>query len=259
MPLDLFDDSVVIPAIRRQIIPAGETIPSKTYFDAPDIDLSLYDRYVLCLSGGKDSIAAALRLKEIGVDMRLVEFWHHDIDGREGSELMDWHFMASYNRALASAFGVPLYFSWLEGGFEGEMLKENGYSRPHKFETPTGLITLERDLSRMRPGTRRRFPQQSKDLNTRWCSSALKIDVGRRALNNQARFEGARTLFITGERRKKALTEQNTTNWSLMPAIGGQARRRDTLTRGGQSCTGVKKRCGTSCGATLFWPPCPTG
>lgn len=62
---------------------------------------------------------------------------------------MDWHFMASYNQSLASALGLPLYFSWLEGGFEGEMLKQNAYSRPHKVETPNGLITLERDTSRV--------------------------------------------------------------------------------------------------------------
>jgi len=105
---------------------------------------------------------------------------------------------------LADELGLPLYFSWLEGGFEGEMLKENGYSRPHKVETPSGLITLERDTSRSSPATRRRFPQQSASLQTRWCSSALKIDVGRRAINNQVRFEASRTLFITGERGEES-------------------------------------------------------
>ena len=204
MQFDLFDDSVVIPSIRNQILQGRSQAGGNVYFDAPEIDLSVYDRVVICLSGGKDSIACILHLMELGVDISRLELWHHDIDGREGSQLMDWHFMASYNRALASALGLPLYFSWLEGGFEGEMLKENGYSRPHKVETPNGLITLERDTSRSAPATRRRFPQQSASLQTRWCSSALKIDVGRRALNNQARFEGTRTLFITGERRAES-------------------------------------------------------
>ncbi|WP_455233588.1 phosphoadenosine phosphosulfate reductase domain-containing protein [Geopseudomonas aromaticivorans] len=84
------------------------------------------------------------------------------------------------------------------------MLKLNGYSRAHMVETPDGLITLERDMKRAKPGTRMRFPQQSASLQTRWCSSALKIDVGRRALTNQSRFNGKRVLFITGERREES-------------------------------------------------------
>ncbi|MGR6425698.1 phosphoadenosine phosphosulfate reductase domain-containing protein [Aeromonas veronii] len=203
MRSEIFDDSVVIPTIRDQIF-TGQEEPARAYFDAVEIDLSIYDRIVVCMSGGKDSIASVLHLRESGVDMSKVELWHHDIDGREGSQLMDWHFMASYNQALADELGLPLYFSWLEGGFEGEMLKENGYSRPHKVETPSGLLTLERDTSRSAPATRRRFPQQSASLQTRWCSSALKIDVGRRALNNQVRFEASKTLFITGERREES-------------------------------------------------------
>ncbi len=39
---------------------------------------------------------------------------------------------------------------------------------------------------------------------TRWCSSALKIDVGRRALNDQERFDGKNICFITGERREES-------------------------------------------------------
>lgn len=204
MSFDQFDDNIVIPTLREQLLPDGSEASEKVYFDARDIDLSLYDRIVVCMSGGKDSIASILHLREQGVDMSRVELWHHDVDGREGSQLMDWHFMASYNRALASTFGLPLYFSWLEGGFEGEMLKQNSYSRPHKIETPDGLITLERSTSRSAPATRLRFPQQSASLQTRWCSSALKIDVGRRALNNQVRFEESKTLFITGERREES-------------------------------------------------------
>src|SRR3546814_3829244 len=100
------------------------------------------------MAGGNDSIASLLHLVGGGADLRRVELWHHDVDGREGSTLMDWPFMADYNRKLAGAFGLPIYFSWLEGGFEGEMLKSNSYSRPHHIETPAGLITLERDTRR---------------------------------------------------------------------------------------------------------------
>jgi len=208
--MDQYDDTTIIPNLGSQLgllIDDGLTEPpsdSGRYFSAPSIDVNEYERIVLCMSGGKDSIACLLHLIDIGVDLRLVELWHHDVDGREGSSLMDWPFMADYNRKLAEAFGLPIYFSWLEGGFEGEMLKENAYSRPHHIETPDGLITLERDTRRAKPGTRLKFPQVTASLQTRWCSSALKIDVGRRALNNQTRFDGKKVLFITGERREES-------------------------------------------------------
>ncbi len=199
-----YDDNFIIPSLAKQATLFDMAEPGQTYFSAPDVDLDRYDHIIVCMSGGKDSIASTLRLKDIGADMSRVELWHHDVDGAEGSTLMDWLFMRDYNRKLAEAFGLPLYFSWLEGGFEQEMLKQDSYSRPHKVETPEGLLTLARDTTRSKPGTRLRFPQLSPSLQTRWCSSALKIDVGRRAINNQARFDGKKILFITGERRQES-------------------------------------------------------
>lgn len=196
-----YDDKRVIPILAAQ---AGAIQPDKegVYLNAEDVDLAIYDHIIVCLSGGKDSIASFLMLLDKGVDLSKVEFWHHDVDGREGSHLMDWAFMADYVREFALHFKVPLYFSWLEGGFEREMLKSDSLPMPHKIETPEGLITLPRD--RAKPGTRLKFPQQSANLQTRWCSSAVKIDVGRRALNNQDRFKGRKVLFITGERRQES-------------------------------------------------------
>lgn len=175
-----------------------------TRFDCPEVNLGTYDNIIVCMSGGKDSIACLLRLFDMGVDRRRIELWHHDVDGREGSTLMDWPFMADYVRQIGLTFDLPVYFSWLEGGFEGEMLKQDAYSRPHHVETPDGLVILERDTSRMKLASRMRFPQQAADLRTRWCSSALKIDVGRRALTAQSRFNGKRVLFVTGERRQES-------------------------------------------------------
>lgn len=201
-----YDDQVIVPALGGHLgLSLKSAAPSDgVYFSAPVVELDTYDRIVLCMSGGKDSIASLLHLIDQGVDRQRLELWHHEVDGREGSSLMDWPFMADYNRKLAAAFDLPLYFSWLEGGFEGEMLKENSHSRAHKVETPDGLLTLARDTRRAQPGTRLKFPQVSASLQTRWCSSALKIDVSRRALNNQARFEGQKVLFITGERRQES-------------------------------------------------------
>lgn len=199
----LYDDRFTVPGL---LAGTGAAAPAegKAFFSATEVDVDSYDHVIMCMSGGKDSIACLLRLKEAGADMSKVELWHHDVDGNEGSTLMDWLFMRDYVRKFAEAMGLPVYFSWLDGGFEGEMLKENAHGRPHKVETPDGLVTLPRETVRTRPGTRMRFPQVSPSLQTRWCSSALKIDVGRRALNNQARFNGKRVLFVTGERRQES-------------------------------------------------------
>lgn len=208
-PVHGYDDAVIIPSLGRQLCllgfePEPIATPAGTYFDAPFIDLDSYDFIIVCASGGKDSIACLLALIEQGVDMSRVELWHHRVDGAEGSSLMDWAFIDSYMEQFAAAYGLPLYFSWLQGGIEGEMLKQDAYSQPHIVQTPSGILSLERDTTRTSPATRRRFPQQSANLATRWCSSAAKIDVGRRAITNQDRFLGRKTLFVTGERRAES-------------------------------------------------------
>lgn len=171
---DNYDDIVVIPGLFNLLSDGAACSAGKTtYFSAHQVDLDIYDNIVVCMSGGKDSIACLLALFDMGVDRSCIELWHHDVDGREGSTLMDWHFMASYNQKLASAFGIPIFFSWLDGGFEGEMLKENSYSRPHRIETPDGLLTLERDKRRAKPGTRMQFPQ----TEWRWCKKNANPSV----------------------------------------------------------------------------------
>ena len=175
-----------------------------TFFSAPSIDISGYDKIIVATSGGKDSLVCLLHLLDLGARKDQLEIWHHLADGNEGSTLMDWLFTKDYLRQIAALFDLPIYFSWLEGGFEGEMLKQNSLSRPHKIETPDGLLTLPRDVRRSKPATRLKFPQMAASLSVRWCSAALKIDVGRRALNNQARFDGKRILFVSGERREES-------------------------------------------------------
>lgn len=166
-------------------------------------NLADYDRFVVFQSGGKDSLATILHLLECGVDRAKIELHHHDVDGREGSTLMDWAITRSYCQAFAKAFGLKLYFSWKKGGIEGEMLRNNERTAPIAWETPEGHV-IEVGGTRGELSTRRRFPQVSADLHVRWCSGYAKIDVGARVLTNDARFRQGKTLVITGERAQES-------------------------------------------------------
>lgn len=168
---------------------------------ACDVALSDYTKIIVAFSGGKDSIACFLHLLDLGVPRHKIELWHHDVDGREGSSLMDWPCTRSYCEAFAKAFDVPIYFSWKSGGFEREMLRDGTSTARTHFQTPYGLRSSG---GRGKVGTRRQFPQVSADLSVRWCSAYLKIDVCATAIRNQGRFDNARTLVITGERAQES-------------------------------------------------------
>jgi 3'-phosphoadenosine 5'-phosphosulfate sulfotransferase (PAPS reductase)/FAD synthetase len=161
-----------------------------------------YDYYLVMFSGGKDSIAAVLHLLETGIPAARIELWHQEIDGREGSRLMDWPCTPAYCRAFAWTLGLQLYFQWRAGGFEREMLRDGQATAPVRFEQQDG--TIGRAGGNGNPGTRRRFPQVSADLSVRWCSAYLKIDVAAAAIRNQSRFIGKRTLVISGERAEES-------------------------------------------------------
>ena len=93
-------------------------------------DLASYDTIIVAFSGGKDSVACVLRLLELGVPRERIELWHHDVDGREGSDLMDWPVTRSYCRAFADALGLRIFYSWKVGGFEREMLRDGEHTQP---------------------------------------------------------------------------------------------------------------------------------
>ena len=163
------------------------------------VDPLKYDRIVVAFSGGKDSIACVLHLLEAGVPPERIELWHHLVDGREGSALMDWPCTEAYVRAFARALGIAVYFSWRVGGFERELLRNNETTAPIACETPSGRIHRIGGKGGRR-STRRRYPQTSADLLTRWCSGYLKTHVASAALRNQHRFRQGRTLLVSGER-----------------------------------------------------------
>lgn len=172
-------------------------------------NLNDYDHIIVAFSGGKDSAACVLHLLEQGADPGKIELWHHLIDGREGSTLMDWPVTEDYCRAFAKALNLPIYFSWKEGGFEGEMLRENRRTKPNHFEQPVNGDDniIECGMAggvRGTESTRRKFPQVSADLSVRWCSAYLKIGVCSAAINNQDRFLNKKTLVVTGERAEES-------------------------------------------------------
>ncbi|NIQ94905.1 MAG: hypothetical protein GWN87_12355, partial [Desulfuromonadales bacterium] len=117
----------------------------------------LYDRIVVCFSGGKDSLAAVLYLLDQGCPKEKLELWHHEIDGREATDqFMDWPSTPDYCRQVAAELGLPLRFSWREGGFLGEVMKENAPSAPVKFELPGGRLGTAGGKGKA--ATRRKFP-----------------------------------------------------------------------------------------------------
>lgn len=166
------------------------------------INPTRYDRTIIAFSGGKDSLACVLWAIENGCPN--IELWHHKVDGAEGSTLMDWPVTNDYCRKVAAHLNLPIYFSWLEGGFEREMLREDSPKARTFFETPDlGLVAF--GGASQCQSTRRKFPQVSGDLKVRWCSAYLKIDVCSMAIRNQSRFEHSRTLLITGERAEESI------------------------------------------------------
>ena len=168
--------------------------------------LESYDYYIVAISGGKDSIACLLYLLSSGVQAKKIELWHHLIDGREGSNLMDWPVTEDYVKKFAKTFGIKLFFSWKQGGFEREMLRDNQKTAPTIFQAPDNdnIIECSCGGTRGRESTRRKFPQVTANLSQRWCSAYLKIDVCTAAINNQKRFLNKRTLVITGERAEES-------------------------------------------------------
>lgn len=167
-----------------------------------EINYDGYDHIIVYFSGGKDSTACLLRLLETGCPKEKIELWHHEVDGREGSTLMDWPVTPGYCQAIADHFDIPIFFSWREGGFEREMLREDCPTAPTHFEMPDGKTMIRGGKGKS--NTRLRFPQVSANLSVRWCSAYLKIDVACISLKNQVRFIGKRILTVSGERAEES-------------------------------------------------------
>jgi 3'-phosphoadenosine 5'-phosphosulfate sulfotransferase (PAPS reductase)/FAD synthetase len=168
---------------------------------ARQIDPLDYDRCLVFFSAGKDSIACVLLLLELGVPRDRIELHHHLVDGREGSDLMDWPITDSYCKAFAAALGLEISFSWKQGGFEREMLRDRQPTAPTMIPVNGQMKAVGGEGPE---GTRLKFPQVSASLATRWCSSYLKISAGAAYITHHPKFATGKTLVVTGERAEES-------------------------------------------------------
>ena len=178
----------------------------RTLFDDESAEFNLlplgeYDKILVSYSGGKDSLACLLHLLDLGVPREKIELHHQDVDGH-GEPLMDWPCTPAYVKATGEALGIPVVFSWREGGFVREMLRDHAPTAAVSYEREGRRVTLP--TVRLTEGTRLKFPQVSADLSVRWCSSALKIDPFARVMTNEPAYQGKKILVVTGERGEES-------------------------------------------------------
>lgn len=167
-------------------------------------EFSYYDKIIISFSGGKDSISCFLYLLQCGVPKEKIELWHQYIDGYGQQEIpfFDWKSTHGYVTEFAKQFGVRLEGQWRDGGFHREMMREEQLTGDVYFTRSNKIFHLP--TTKGAPRTRKKWPAVSGDLNARWCSSYLKIDVAARALANTPELRDKRILFITGERREES-------------------------------------------------------
>jgi len=134
---------------------------------------------------------------------------------------MDWPITRAYCMAVCKALGVPLQFSWREGGIEREMFKTNARTADilYKHEA-TGQTVRIPTTDRAKISTRRKWPAISANLQTRWCSSSVKISVAGRVITSHSDYTAAdpkgrkpKILLITGERREESSNRAKYNKW----------------------------------------------
>lgn len=189
--------------------------------------LMSYDYIVVAFSGGKDSLASVLFLLELGIPAEKIELHHHLVDG-EGPYFMDWPITSAYCQAVADLLGMKLIYSYREGGFYREMMRDGVSTAPTKWQDIDGNWHRGGGKN-VRLGRRLKFPQVTSNLNVRWCSPYLKIMVMDMLLANDPRFRGKQTLVITGERAQESRSRAGYAQFEAHRADNRDDPYRDTL------------------------------
>ncbi|PWK05069.1 phosphoadenosine phosphosulfate reductase family protein, partial [Tumebacillus permanentifrigoris] len=198
--LDLFAETLGRQEALERLVNALKQVKPKHKL----LPLDEYHVIIVQISGGKDSVACVLHLLEQGIQPENILLWHQEVDGRD-RQFMDWPCTRRYLELFAQKFGLRLEFQWRKGGFLTELMKKDAVSAPVCFELNSEVVTLPAGQG-AKVATRRRWPALAASLQTRWCSSSLKIDVATRALNNHPDFtkSGLNILVVTGERREES-------------------------------------------------------
>lgn len=163
-------------------------------------------KVIIAFSGGKDSVAMVLRaIYEFKIPKSQIELWHHEVDGM-GENLFDWKCTPSYCRAFAKEMGVPILFSYANGGILKEMYRDNDWRQPAYFQKEQGgeFFEVLPERKEDQRSTRMKFPAVGSDLNTRWCSAVAKIEVMSKAITNNPEYKTANIVIMTGERRAES-------------------------------------------------------
>ncbi len=191
-------------------LPLYSDLTTKTYKKRDELVKWILDpvynvTVIIAFSGGKDSVAMVLKALAMGIKKENIELWHHDIDG-EGEELFDWKCTKSYCKAFAKAFGLKILFSYRKGGIVREIYKQNELSQPIYFqkEMDGEFFVWNPKDDKDNYATRLKFPSVGADLQTRWCSYQVKIDVMQKAITHSERFNNANIVIMTGERRDES-------------------------------------------------------
>ena len=148
---------------------------------------------------------------------------------------MDWPITEDYCRQFAKAFGLVILFSGKVGGFEKEMMRENAPAGAVFYATLDGTGKPVRRV--LEPEgrnlvTKLAFPPPVGNLQARWCSSALKMEVGERILHKDPRLQQGTWCVVTGiradESAQRAKQDPLTVESALSPMVPRQAVRDGT-------------------------------
>lgn len=160
-------------------------------------------KFIVAFSGGKDSVAMVLYLLfERNINPKDIELWHHEVDGN-GDNLWDWKCTPEYCRKFAEAVGVQILFSYRKGGIQREIYKNNEWKQDvyYQSEQDGEYHVARSSKNEKHRKTKMMFPAISSSLLTRWCSSDVKIDVMKVAINGIEKYKNLNAIICTGERR----------------------------------------------------------